>query len=160
MRVIGSDGTQLGIMSTRDAMNIATEQGLDLVEVSPKANPPVCKIMDYGRFKYEKAKQEKQKRANASHITVKEIKFRPKTDVHDMDYKIKHIKKFLEHGDKIRVVVVFRGREIVHPDLGFDLLNRVIETLGDECDVEQKPNREGRSVAMLLAPPSGKKGKK
>jgi translation initiation factor IF-3 len=147
-------------MSTRRALDIATENGLDLVEVSPKAAPPVCKIMDYGRFKYEKAKQEKIKRQNASHVTVKEIKFRPKTDVHDMNFKVKNIRKFLENGDKIRVVVVFRGREIVHPDLGFALLNRVIVSLGEDCVVEQKPQREGRAVSMLVGPPLSKRGKK
>ncbi|MBU1238556.1 translation initiation factor IF-3 [Myxococcota bacterium] len=161
VRVIGHEGTQLGIMNTRDALEQAISLGLDLVEVSPKAVPPVCKIMDYGRFKYEKSKQDKQKRQNASHVTVKEIKFRPKTDTHDMDYKLNHIRKFLANGDKIRVVVVFRGREIVHPDFGFDVLAKVIELLGDECEIEQKPNREGRAVAMLLGPPpSAKKPKK
>ncbi len=144
-----------------EALDLAVSHGLDLVEVSPKAVPPVCKIMDYGRFKYEKSKQDKQKRANASHITVKEVKFRPKTDTHDMDYKMKHIRKFLLNGDKIRVVVVFRGREIVHPDLGFEVLNKILELLGDDCEVEQKPNREGRAVAMLLAPTASvKKSKK
>lgn len=150
----------MGVISTRDAVLIAEEKGLDLVEVSPKANPPVCKIMDYGKFKYEKAKQDKVRRQNATHVSVKEIKFRPKTDAHDMDFKLNHIKKFIENGDKIRIVVVFRGREIVHPDIGFALLDKIIEILGDTVDIEQRPNREGRAVSMLVAPPSGSKKSK
>lgn len=150
----------MGVLSTREAIAIAEERGLDLVEVSPKASPPVCKIMDYGKFKFEKAKQDKIKRQNATQITIKEIKFRPKTDDHDMDFKLNHIRKFIEDGDKVRIVVVFRGREIVHPDIGFALIEKIIEILGDTVDIEQKPNKEGRAVSMLVAPPANKKGKK
>lgn len=160
MRVIDEDGEQLGIMSTYDAIRKAEEKGLELVEVSPKAQPPVCKIMDYGKFKYERAKQEKVKRQNATQISMKEVKFRPKTDDHDLDFKIRNIKKFLEEGDKIRVVVSFRGREIVHPEFGFQLLESILKDLGDGVDVEQKPTHEGRAVSMLLAPVAKLKVKK
>jgi len=158
--VIDEDGEQLGIMSTYDAIRKAEEKGLELVEVSPKAQPPVCKIMDYGKFKYERAKQEKVKRANATQITMKEVKFRPKTDDHDLEFKIRNIKKFLEEGDKIRVVVSFRGREIVHPEFGFQLLESILKELGDGVDVEQKPAHEGRAVSMLLSPSAKVKLKK
>ena len=147
-------------MSTYDAIRKAEEKGLELVEVSPKAQPPVCKIMDYGKFKYERAKQEKVKRANATQISMKEVKFRPKTDDHDLEFKIRNIKKFLEEGDKIRVVVSFRGREIVHPEFGFQLLESILKELGSDVDVEQKPAHEGRAVSMLLAPVAKAKLKK
>ncbi len=160
VRVIDEDGEQLGIMSTYDAIRKAEEKGLELVEVSPKASPPVCKIMDYGKFKYERAKQEKIKRANATQISMKEVKFRPKTDDHDLDFKIRNIRKFLEDGDKIRVVVSFRGREIVHPEFGFQLLETILKQLGDAAEVEQKPAHEGRAVSMLLSPPANRKIKK
>ena len=159
-RFIDEDGEQLGIMSTYDAIRKAEEKGLELVEVSPKASPPVCKIMDYGKFKYERAKQEKIKRANATQISMKEVKFRPKTDDHDLDFKIRNIRKFLEDGDKIRVVVSFRGREIVHPEFGFQLLETILKQLGDAAEVEQKPAHEGRAVSMLLSPPANRKIKK
>ncbi len=147
-------------MSTYDAIRKAEEKGLELVEVSPKAQPPVCKIMDYGKFKYERAKQEKIKRQNATQISMKEVKFRPKTDDHDLEFKIRNIKKFLEEGDKIRVVVSFRGREIVHPEFGFHLLESILKELGSDVDVEQKPTHEGRAVSMLLAPVAKAKLKK
>jgi len=154
--VIDEDGEQLGIMSTYDAIRKAEEKGLELVEVSPKANPPVCKIMDYGKFKYERAKQEKAKRQNATQISIKEVKFRPKTDDHDLEFKIRNIHKFLEEGDKVRVVVSFRGREIVHPEFGFQLMEEILKQLGDSAEVEQKPVNEGRAIAMLLAPSKNK----
>jgi translation initiation factor IF-3 len=147
-------------MSTYRANQIAEDSGYDLVEVSPKANPPVCKIMDFGKFKYERAKQERAKRQNATQISVKEVKFRPKTDIHDFNYKIKNIRKFIEHGDKVRIVVVFKGREIVHPNIGFDLLEKILEELREESEIEQRPTREGRAVSMLLGPPNIRKQKK
>lgn len=156
VRVIDEDGAQLGIMSTYDAIRKAEEKGLELVEVSPKASPPVCKIMDYGKFKYERAKQEKAKRQNATQINIKEVKFRPKTDDHDLEFKIRNIRKFLEEGDKVRVVVAFRGREMVHPEFGFELLEKILKQLGDAAEVEQKPVNEGRAVAMLLVPSKNK----
>ncbi len=151
--MIDENGTQLGIMSPYDALRIAQGKGLDLVEVSPKAEPPVCKILDYGRFKYEQAKKEKQKRANTTTITVKEVKFRPKTDDHDIEFKVKHIKKFLEEGSKVKLVIMFRGREMAHPEVGMALLERVLETVGkEEVVVEHRPTQEGRNLTMIIAP--------
>ncbi|MDA3863346.1 MAG: translation initiation factor IF-3 [Deltaproteobacteria bacterium] len=155
VRVIDPHGEQLGIMDTQKALDIAKGKDLDLVEVSAKAKPPVCRIMDYGRFKYQKAKKEKAKRNNAANVSIKEIKFRPKTDTHDMNYKIRHIKRFLENGDKVRVIVRFRGREIVHINLGYELLNDVLKELG-EVELEKKPGQEGRTVTMMVAPSQSK----
>lgn len=150
IRVISDDGAQLGVMQTRDAMKIAEEKGLDLVEISPNAVPPVCKIVDYGKFKYEQAKN-KPKRHSSE---VKEIKFRPKTEAHDLDFKIKHIRNFLEEGSRVRLVVAFRGREIVHPNIGAQLLERVAESLADLAVVDTRPNLEGRNMTMVVAPKS------
>ena len=126
MRVIGADGSQVGIMPTYEAMKMAEEQGLELVEVNPRAAPPVCRIMDFGKFKYETSKKEKASRKHQSTVVVKEIKFRPKTDDHDLDFKVKHIRRFLAEGNKCRLVIVFRGREIVHPETGQAMLDAVI----------------------------------
>jgi translation initiation factor IF-3 len=118
---------QLGIMPTHEALRLAEEKGLDLVEISPRAFPPVCRIMDYGKYKYEEAKKKQQQRKKASTVETKEIKFRPKTEGHDMDFKVKHVRRFLEAGNKVRLAVVFRGREITHPQTGLAVLHRVIE---------------------------------
>src|SRR3954462_6477092 len=155
VRVIGADGSQLGILRTDEAMRQAEEAGLDLVEISPKAVPPVCKIMDYGKFKYEKAKKEKDAKKHQSTVQIKEIKFRPKTDDHDLDFKVKHIRRFLLEGNKAKLVVIFRGREIVHPETGQDVLKRVIEVTSDIAQVEQTPMMEGRRMLMIIAPRSG-----
>jgi translation initiation factor IF-3 len=155
VRVIGPDGAQLGILATDDALRRAEEAGLDLVEVSPKAMPPVCKIMDYGKFKYENAKKTKEARKHQSVVTLKEVKFRPKTDDHDFDFKVKHIRRFLGEGNKSKLVVVFRGREIVHPETGHDVLKRVVEATQDIAQVEQSPMMDGRRMMMILAPRSG-----
>ena len=134
---------------------MAREEGLDLVEISPKAVPPVCKIMDYGRFKYEMAKKEREERAKRTVIEVKEMKFRPKTDDHDFDFKVKHIREFLQDGNKAKLVIQFRGREIVHPEVGQQVLKRVVETLSDVAQVEQAPMMEGRRMLMIIGPKSG-----
>jgi translation initiation factor IF-3 len=155
VRVIDADGAQLGILRTDEALRRAEEAGLDLVEVSPKAMPPVCKIMDFGKFKYETAKKTKEARKHQSTVTVKEIKFRPKTDDHDLDFKVKHIRRFLQEGNKAKLVVVFRGREIVHPETGQDVLKRVVELTADIAQVEQNPMMEGRRMLMIIAPRSG-----
>jgi len=133
---------------------MAREEGLDLVEISPKAVPPVCKIMDYGRFKYEMAKKEREERAKRTVIEVKEMKFRPKTDEHDFDFKVKHIREFLQDGNKAKLVIQFRGREIVHPEVGQQVLKRVVEALSDVAQVEQAPMMEGRRMLMIIGPKS------
>ena len=155
VRVIGADGGQLGVLDTSEALRIAEEGGLDLVEVSPKAMPPVCKIMDYGKFKYEDSKKRKDAKKHQSTVTYKEIKFRPKTDAHDLDFKVKHIRRFLLEGNKARLVVIFRGREIVHPETGQAMLKKVIELTNDIAMVEQPPMMEGRRMLMIISPKVG-----
>jgi translation initiation factor IF-3 len=155
IRVIGDDGGQLGILPTHEALRLAEEKGLDLVEISPRAFPPVCRIMDYGKYKYEQAKKKQQARKHASTVETKEIKFRPKTEEHDMDFKVKHVRRFLEEGNKVRLVVVFRGREITHPQTGMNVLNRVVEATADIAGVEVTPNMEGRRMVMIIAPKPG-----
>jgi translation initiation factor IF-3 len=124
VRVIGADGSQVGILQTHEALRLAEEQGLELVEVNPRAAPPVCKIMDFGKFKYETSKKEKASRRHQSTIVLKEIKLRPKTDKHDLDFKVTHIREFLSEGNKCKLVIVFRGREIVHPETGWPAVGR------------------------------------
>jgi len=153
--VIADDGAQLGILPTHEALRMAEERGLDLVEISPRAFPPVCRIMDYGKYKYEQAKKKQQARKHASTVEIKEIKFRPKTEEHDMDFKVKHVRRFLEEGNKVRLVVVFRGREITHPQTGMAVLNRVVEATTDIAGVEVTPNMEGRRMVMIIAPKPG-----
>lgn len=155
VRVIGADGAQLGVLDTSEALRIAEEGGLDLVEVSPKAMPPVCKIMDYGKFKYEDSKKRKDAKKHQSTVTYKEIKFRPKTDAHDLDFKVKHIRRFLSEGNKARLVVIFRGREIVHPETGQAMLKKVVELTQDIAMVEQPPMMEGRRMLMIISPKGG-----
>jgi translation initiation factor IF-3 len=146
---------QLGIMPTHEALRLAEEKGLDLVEISPRAFPPVCRIMDYGKYKYEEAKKKQQARKKASTVETKEIKFRPKTEEHDMEFKVKHVRRFLEAGNKVRLAVVFRGREITHPQTGMNVLNRVVERCADLATVEATPNMEGRRMIMVIAPRPG-----
>lgn len=160
VRVINQDGQQLGVMPIAEAMRIAEAGGLDLVEVNPKVNPPVCKIMDYGRFKYEKAKQAKAARKHQTTIMVKELKLRPKTDVHDLNVKIKRVSKFLDAGHKVKLMVLFRGREIVHPETGQMILQRLVDAVGDKLVIEQMPVMEGRRMVMLVAPAGGGRGGK
>jgi translation initiation factor IF-3 len=155
VRVIGSDGSQVGIVQTHDALRMAEEQGLDLVEVSPRAVPPVCRIMDFGRFKYQESKKEQASRKHQSVVIIKEIKFRPKTDTHDLNFKLKHIRRFLGEGNKVRLMIVFRGREIVHPETGHAMLDVVSKEVADISVIEQKPSMEGRRMVMVLGPRSG-----
>lgn len=142
-------------MQTRDALRLAEEAGLDLVEISPNARPPVCRVMDYGKFKYEEDKKRRQAKKRATTMELKEIKFRPKTDQHDLAFKIKHVRRFLEEGNKCRLVIIFRGREITHPETGVAVLNKVIEAVKDIGSVEARPNMEGRRMVMILAPLAG-----
>jgi translation initiation factor IF-3 len=150
--VIDADGSQLGIMLTQDAMRRAEDQGFQLVEVNPKTSPPVCKIMDYGKFKYETAKRERETKKNKKSQELKEVKFRPKTHDHDFDFKVKHARRFLEDNNKVRLLVQFRGREITHPETGRDVLNRVVKEVMDLATVVQMPNMEGNRMSMILAP--------
>lgn len=152
VRVIADDGSQLGVMATQDALRTAMEQGLDLVEVAPNADPPVCRIMDYGKYKYEQQKKQQGARKKSSQVQIKEIKFRPKTDEHDYQTKLKHIRRFLEAGDRCKVVIFFRGREVVHKDRGAVILKRVADDVKDIAKVEQEPLFEGRTMNMMLVP--------
>lgn len=152
VRVINPDGQQLGIYPIRQALAIAQELGLDLVEINPKASPPVCKIMDFGRFKYDQKKKARDAKKRASVVEIKEIKFRPRTDDHDFDHKIKRIRSFLEDNNKVKLTVRFRGREMAHQDIGRDLLFRVADTVKDLGQVVQEPASEGRAMSMLIAP--------
>jgi translation initiation factor IF-3 len=155
VRVIGADGAQVGIMQTYEALKLAEEQGLELVEVNPRSAPPVCRIMDFGKFKYETSKKEKASRKHQSTVVIKEIKLRPKTDRHDLDFKVKHIRRFLGEGNKCRLVIVFRGREIVHPETGQAMLDAVIRKLGDAAVVEQRAAMEGRRMVLTIGPRIG-----
>lgn len=152
MRVIADDGQQVGIILTSEALRMAQERGLDLVEVAPGAEPPVCRIMDFGKFKYQQQKKQQEARKKQTVIQLKEIKVRPKTDEHDYQTKLKHIRRFLDAGDRCKVTVFFRGREIVHKDRGLTILSRIVEDLGELAKMEQEPKSEGRTMTMLLAP--------
>lgn len=152
MRVIGPEGEQLGVLLRNDAIDMAKAQGFDLVEVAATAEPPVCRIMDYGKFKYEVQKKKQESKKRQTVIQIKEIKVRPKTDEHDYQTKLKHIRRFLEDGDRCKVTVFFRGREIVHKDRGSDILDRVIADLKDVAKVESEARAEGRTLQMLLSP--------
>lgn len=149
---MGEDGTQLGIMPTREAVAMAGEQGLDLVEVAPKAEPPVCRIMDYGKYQYQQKKKQQEARKKQVQIQLKEVKFRPKTDEHDFQTKVRHIRRFLEGGDRCKVTVFFRGREIVHKDKGMEILTRVRQELEEVAKVDQVPKFEGRTMSMVVSP--------
>lgn len=159
MRVIDVDGTQLGIFTVRDAIRLSEERGFDLVEIAPQAVPPVCKIIDFGKFKYEQQKREKIQRKNQTVSILKEIRLHPNTDVHDFDFKAKHAINFLEEGNKVKVSVMFKGREMAYKEMGEDLLNRFIERMDDLAKVESPIKMEGRNMNIILAPQS-KKGKK
>lgn len=152
VRVIDSDGEQLGVMPTEKAMEIADGKGLDLVEVSPTARPPVCKIVDFGKYKYEKSKRERESKKKQHVIHVKEVKFRPKTEEHDFQFKKRHAEEFLEKGDKVKFTVIFRGRELDHREMGFRMLNRVKEELAHVGVVERDAMFEGRLMTMYMAP--------
>ncbi len=152
IRVIDENGNVLGVMQTQDALKRAEDIGLDLIEVSPHAEPPTCKIMDYGRYKYEQKKKAHESKKKQVSVTVKEIQLRPRTEQHDLDVKLKHVRRFLEEGAKTKINLRFRGREMVHQQVGFELLERVIEQLKDCAIVVTPPKREGRQAFLLLAP--------
>lgn len=154
VRVVAQDGEQLGILLTSEAQRLAEEQGLDLVEVAPNEKPPVCRIMDYGKYKYQQSKRQQQAKKKQKVISVKEIKLRPKTEEHDYQFKSQHVRRFLQDGHKVKVTVVFRGRELAHTELGRRILDRMANELEDEGAVEQTPKQEGRNLAMVLSPKS------
>ncbi|MEQ8293598.1 MAG: translation initiation factor IF-3 [Roseovarius sp.] len=151
---MGPEGENIGVVTPEKAMDLAFEAELDLVEISPNATPPVCKIMDYGKYKYEQQKRESEARKKQKVIEVKEVKFRPNTDTHDYDVKMRNVVKFLEHGDKVKVTLRFRGREMAHQDLGRELLHRVAGDVEGIGKVENMPKMEGRQMIMIIAPAS------
>jgi len=152
VRVVGAEGEQLGVITLEEAQKIADEASLDLVEISPQAEPPVCKVMDYGKFRFEEQKKRQASRKKQKQIQVKEIKFRPGTDIGDYKVKLKNLTKFLTEGDKVKVTLRFRGRDMAHQELGRDLLKRVEGDLDELGTVEQFPKMEGRQMVMVLAP--------
>ncbi|HZD05972.1 MAG TPA: translation initiation factor IF-3 [Longimicrobiales bacterium] len=152
VRLIGEDGTQIGIVSLDEARDRATDSGLDLVEVAPDARPPVVKIMDYGKFKYEEARAAREARKKQHQVQVKEVKFRPGIEDHDYEFKTRHVRRFLQEGNKVKVTMMFRGRQVTHPELGLQVLQRVTEDLAEVATVETQPSFEGRIMSMVLAP--------
>lgn len=150
--MIGADGSQVGILPLKKALDMAAQDALDLVEVAPNATPPVCKIMDYGKYKYQQNKKTQEAKKKQTVIQVKEVKVRPKTDEHDLQVKIRHVKRFLGQKDKAKVTIVFRGREITYKEQGIKILARITEELNEEAVVEQSPKMEGRNMVMILAP--------
>ncbi|WP_234994676.1 translation initiation factor IF-3 [Thalassococcus halodurans] len=149
---MGAEGENIGVVTPARAMELADEAGLDLVEISPNATPPVCKIMDFGKFKYEQQKREAEARKKQKIIEVKEVKFRPNTDTHDYEVKMRNVYKFLENGDKVKVTLRFRGREMAHQNLGRDLLERVAEDVKELGKIENMPKMEGRQMVMMIGP--------
>lgn len=152
VRLVDADGEMVGVISTKEAIEMAGEVGLDLVEVSPNADPPVCKILDYGKFKYEAQKKANEARKKQKVIEVKEIKMRPGIDEHDYQTKMKAVRKFLDNGDKVKMTIRFRGREMAHQDLGMKVLDRVRVDVDEQAKVEQFPKTEGRLMTMVIAP--------
>ena len=152
VRLISNDGDQLGVVSLQDALNKADNTGLDLVEISPNTNPPVCKILDYGKYIYEKQKLEKKNKKKQHVIHVKEIRVRPNTGDHDLLTKLSRAKKFLEAGDKVKITVMYRGREMARQDMGVDTLNRVVDILDDFAEIDKQANMEGRRLSLILSP--------
>ncbi|MDY6367810.1 MAG: translation initiation factor IF-3 [Clostridia bacterium] len=155
VRLIGEDGEQLGIMSARDAQNIADEKGLDLVKISPSANPPVCKIMNYGKYVFELAKKAKEAKKNQKVVEIKEIWLSMTIDVGDLNVKAKQTQKFLSQGNKVKVSIRMRGRQMAHSDLSMDVMKRFYEMVKDYCNMEKQPLMEGRNIWMMLAPIKG-----
>ena len=152
VRVIGSDGTQIGIVPIEEALRVAGEESLDLVEVSPDAKPPVCKIMDFGKYKYEQTKKKQEAKRKQRSTQIKEIKVRPKTNDHDLETKVKHIKKFISKNDKVKITLVFRGREFMLKEQANAVLNKIVTMTEEFTQVEQYPKFEGRVITMLLGP--------
>ncbi len=158
-RLIGVDGSQLGFFAIRDAQRVADEQGLDLVEIAPGAEPPVCRVMNYGKYKYEQELKAKAARKNQVKVDVKEMKFRPKIDTGDYETKKNHVVRFLESGAKVKITIMFRGREMAHPEIGLNMLEKLADDLKDICTVEVPPKLEGRNMHMLLGPLRNKPAK-
>ena len=152
VQVIGSDGNNLGIMQLKQAIQMAKDEGLDLIEISPNANPPVCKIMDMGKYKYDLQKKANQAKKKQKIVSLKEIKLRPGTEIHDYNFKIKNAKKFISKGDKVKFTVKFKGREMQHADLGKDLMNKIINETKDIAKVESQPKFEGKQMVMIIQP--------
>lgn len=152
VRVIDEEGQQLGILSLGDALAAAAERGVDLVEVSPDATPPVCRLMDYGKYKYQTSKRASEAKKKQVKVEIKEVKMRPKTDQHDFDFKVKNARRFIEEGNKVKLTVMFRGRENTHPERGEMMLAKAVEALKDVAMVEAQPMRAGRAMSMVLAP--------
>ncbi len=157
VRLIDENGGQVGVVDTREALQMARDRGLDLMEVSPNSNPPVCKICDYGKFKYEKKKKEHDARKKQTVIKVKEVQLRPQTEEHDLDYKFKNIRQFLLDGDKAKISIMFRGREITYVDQGFKMMRQLAEQVKDIANIESHPKLEGKKLIMILAPGAAKK---
>ena len=157
MRVIDSDGKQLGVLPRREALRLAEERSLDLVEVAPHATPPVAKLMDFGKYQYDRAKREREARKSRKEVEIKEIRLRPKTDEHDVNFKIRRARTFLESGAKLKVRMRFRGREIYNLDVARKQFDYIVKELEDIATVEQRPSFEGRTMLMIMAPNSGKK---
>lgn len=152
VRLVGEEGEQLGIVQLREALQIAMDRSVDLVEIAPTAKPPVCKLMDYGKYKYEQAKKDKEARKKQRTTEIKEVKLRPNIEDHDFETKARNAKRFLTDGDKVKVTIMFRGREITHPDLGKSLCLRLAEFCKAEASIEREPKLEGRNMIMILAP--------
>jgi translation initiation factor IF-3 len=152
VRLIDDEGNQVGIIATRDALEMARQKGLDLVEVAPNAVPPVCRLMDYGKFRYEQSRKERESRKNQHVVELKEVRIRPKIDDHDLETKGRQAAKFLDHGDKVKLTVLFRGREMAHPDIGKGLLDQLLELLKTHGTVEQTPRLEGRAMTAIMNP--------
>jgi translation initiation factor IF-3 len=160
VRLIDENGQQVGIMRTQDALQQAMDRDLDLVEVAADAKPPVCRILDYSKYKYEQNQKQKAARKHQQQINVREIKFRPKIAQHDYDTKKGHVERFLKGRDKVKVTIMFRGREMAHPERGEMILNRLAEDLGDLAVIEQRPQQDGRNMTMMLAPQKASSGEK
>ncbi len=164
VRLIGADGSQLGVQPLPAALQMAREQDFDLVEVAPNADPPVCKIMDYERYKYEQQQKRKESKRKATQVVIKEMKFRPKIDQHDYSTKMRHVERFLGEGNKVKLTIMFRGREMAHPELGLRILERIADEVNDIAIVESAPRQDGRNMTMVLHPlkkgqtPSAKSG--
>lgn len=157
VRVVDEDGKQIGVMPLKEALKLAEERGVDLVEIAPNANPPVCKLIDFGKFKYQLEKKEREARKNQKSVETKEIQFNVNIDKHDFDYRIKHMREFLEEGNKVRVRIKFKGRESMHKELGYQLAESIQKALEDISNVEVPPKMEAGNIIMLLAPKPKKK---
>lgn len=156
VRLVDDEGNQRGIVPTPEAMRIAEEKGLDLVEVAPQAKPPVCKILDYGKFKFDKDKKDREAKRKQKQVRLKEVRMQPKIEEHDLEFKTKHIREFLEQGFKVKVTIRFRGREMAHTERGKDVLERILDLLEGACNVDRRPAMEGRFMSMIISPKSKK----